>query len=161
MTQAEMVLVRAPAGVVVPHDEFHEGEDEQIVNALFFLVSPEGDPGQHLRILAQIAERVDDEGFMETWLNATEDQELREILLRDDRFLTIPLVKGRPSGRLIGKTLREFKLPEGALVALVRRGSEVIVPSGSTSLSESDILTVIGDPTTIRDLEAELFEIQP
>lgn len=154
LSQAEMALVRSQGGVVVPPDEFHESDAEKVVHALFFLVSPDADPGQHLRILAQIAERVDDEGFMEKWLQASDDQELREILLRDDRFLSVRLTDGQYSSRYIGKSLRELQLPEGALVALIRRGSEVIVPRGSTELAEGDTLTVIGEPETIRQLGA-------
>jgi mannitol/fructose-specific phosphotransferase system IIA component (Ntr-type) len=158
LLQAEIVIVRARKGVVVPEDEFHERGELQKVNALFFLVSPDGDPGQHLRILAQIAERVDDEDFMEAWLGATDDQDLREILLRDDRFLTIALQRGTRTEQYIGKSLSDFRLQEGALVALVRRGAEVIVPRGSTVVREGDILTIIGEPDTIRALENQFLD---
>lgn len=156
LTQAEMVIVRARAGIIVPPDEFHHEAEEQVVHALFFLISPDHDPGQHLRILAQIAERVDDEDFMEAWQSADTDQDLRELLLHDDRFLTFFLDRKAKSGAYIGKTVSELQIPEGALVALVRRGENVIVARGNTELYEGDRLTVIGEPHTIRAIEHAL-----
>ena len=159
LMQAEMVIVRSKEGVVVPPDEFHDGEEMQIVHALFFLVSPDKDPGQHLRILAQIAERVDDDDFMEAWLEAETDQELREIMLRDDRFLTLDLDRDAKSGAYIGKLLSQLQIPEGALVALIRRGDDTIVPRGNTQLRQGDRLTIIGDPETIRQMAAS-FDLE-
>ncbi len=160
LLQAEMVLVRSRSGVIVPPDEFHDRDEQKVVHALFFLVSPDRDPGQHLRILAQIAERVDHEDFMEAWLEAVDDQELREILLRDDQFLTVRLRQGDDSEPYIGKSLSDLSLPEGALVALVRRGTEVIIPKGALTLAEGDILTIIGDPETIREMRSVLSDIK-
>ena len=154
LMQAEMVIVRSKEGVVVPPDDFHEVEEEKIVHALFFLVSPDADPGQHLRILAQIAERVDDDDFMEAWLAATSDQQLREIMLRDDRFLTLDLDREAKSGTYIGKALSQLQIPEGALVALIRREGEMMVPRGNTQLRQGDRLTIIGDPETIWQMAA-------
>jgi mannitol/fructose-specific phosphotransferase system IIA component (Ntr-type) len=156
LMQAEIVFVRAKSGVVVPPDEFHDADDEQVVHALFFLISPDEDPGQHLRILAQIAERVDDEDFMESWLAATSDQDLREMMLRDDRFLTFVLDRNEKSRAYIGKSIGQLDIPEGALVALVRRGEDVIVARGNTVLHEGDFLTIIGEPHTIRAIERAL-----
>ncbi len=156
LMQAEIVFVRAKSGVVVPPDEFHDADDEQVVHALFFLISPDEDPGQHLRILAQIAERVDDEDFMESWLAATSDQDLREMMLRDDRFLTFVLDRNEKSRAYIGKSIGQLDIPEGALVALVRRGEDVIVARGNTVLHEGDFLTIIGEPHTIRAIEHAL-----
>jgi len=57
-----LVLVRASAGIhIVFNDPLtHHLKEEQILNAVFFLFSPEDNPTQHLRVLAQIASRVDD-----------------------------------------------------------------------------------------------------
>ncbi len=155
LMQAEMVIVRSKDGVVVPSDEFHEPRNEaQVVKALFFLVSPDGNPGQHLRILAQIAERVDEDGFMEAWITAKTNQELREIMLRHDRNMTIVLDHEEKSGKHIGKKLSQLQILDGALVALIRRGDEIIVPRGHTKLQEGDQLTIIGEPETIRKMAA-------
>lgn len=52
-----------------------------------------------------------------------------------------------------GKALRDLALPEGVLVALIRRGDRTVVPRGSTMLRGGDRLTVLGDPDALRDLE--------
>ena len=61
---ARMVLVRCPGGmemdVEITESPSHQPEP---VQAVFFLMSPLEDPGRHLRILAQIAGRVDREGL--------------------------------------------------------------------------------------------------
>ena len=148
----ELVLVRSKSGIqVTVGDQFSEAHPhgEQIY-AMFFLCSPEENPGQHLRILAGIAGRVDDEGFMDEWIGVEHAQELREVLLRDERFLSLRLVAETPSGELIGNELRELQLPPGSLIALIRREGGFVVPGGRTVLEESDRLTIVGDPAAVR-----------
>ncbi len=112
----------------------------------FFLVSPESNPSQHLRILAQIAGRVDDQKFLEDWKAARDEQELKEALLHDERFLSIEIRQGSNGSILIGKSLRELHMPEGSLIALIRRDEDIIVPGGSTVIQDKDRITVIGEP---------------
>ena len=147
LESARMVLVRCPGGMHMDVDlaEGREGQSEP-VQAVFFLMSPLDDPGQHLRILAQIAGHVDREDFMEAWLSASNHQELKEAILRDDRLLTLTVEPGTPSATLIGQALKDILLPEGTLIALVRRGPEVIIPRGATVLESGDRLTIIGEP---------------
>ena len=45
-----------------------------------------------------------------------------------------------------GKTIKELKLPHGALIALIRRGSEIFVPGGSTRLLAGDRLLLCAEP---------------
>ena len=122
------------------------------VQAVFFLVSPLDDPGQHLRILAQIAGRVDREDFMEAWLSASDHQQLKEAILRDERLLTLTLKHGTPSASLIGRALKDILLTEGTLIALVRRGPDVVIPRGATVLERGDRLTIIGEPAGLKAL---------
>jgi APA family basic amino acid/polyamine antiporter len=144
---AHLVLVRCPGGMKMDV-ELAEGRDarSEPVQAVFFLMSPLHDPGQHLRLLAQIAGRVDMEDFMKAWLSASNHQELKEAILRDDRLLALTLEPGTPSASLIGRALKDIPLPEGTLIALVRRGPEVVIPRGGTVLERGDRLTIIGEP---------------
>ncbi|MDZ7704639.1 MAG: amino acid permease [Trueperaceae bacterium] len=151
--QSEIVLVRVRNGI-----ELHLADvggsrtDATDVYALLFLVGSQQNAGQHLRILAELVTRVDEAGFLNEWLAADTDQQLREVLLRHERFITVWLEPTPPTQTLIGRPLKELDLPPSTLVALVQRGGDTIVPKGDTVLQESDRLTIIGNPHDIRSL---------
>ncbi len=153
--QAEMVLVRASNGVHIKFNNPITGkqDDEATVKAIFFLVSPEKDPTQHLRILAQIAGRVEDDNFNEDWNNAKNDQELKEALLHDERLFSVIVDKHSSTSFLSNKALREIEIPKGCLVAFIRREGETIVPDGNTIFQNGDSLTVIGDPKSLEEFK--------
>ena len=50
-------------------------------------------------------------------------------------MLEVSLRKDLP---VIGKTLAELRLSKGAVIALIRRGEEILLPDGATSLQEGD-----------------------
>lgn len=156
---SEMVLVRSVDGVRVSlkSEELSEpakGETGSLVHGLFFLVSPEHMPGQHLRILAQIAGRIEDESFLSEWLRAEDQQKLKEVVLRDERYLVLHLGRHRATRPLIGMRVRDLRLPDGTLIAMVRRDHEIFLPNGQTVLQRGDRLTLIGEPKAIRKLYA-------
>lgn len=150
----QMVIVRAHKGVLIEvEDEFlGENATKNVVYAFFFLVSPEKNPGQHLRILAQIAGHVDDDDFVHKWLAAGNEQELKEIMLRDDRYVSLVLSSESKSSPLIGHEIRKLNLPEGSLIALIHRHGEILIPKGKTVLKEGDRLTIIGYRNGIQQL---------
>ncbi len=162
LESSELVLVRCTGGLQIPD----EGEDiarhaaNTPIQAVFFLVSGEADPGRHLRILAQLAARVEDEAFITHWLAGRGEQDLKETLLRDDRFLAVHIQRGTDRAQLIGLALRDLRMPKGSLVALVRRvDGHTIVPRGSTVLRDGDQLTIIGEPRGLKEL-AGRFSIE-
>lgn len=55
-----------------------------------------------------------------------------------------------------GKQIYELKLPQGALVSLVYKNGEYIVPTGSTEISECDVLFVLMDKTKEAEVRAIL-----
>ena len=95
---------------------------------------------------------------MAAWLAAANQQDLKEAVLRDDRLLTLTLEPGNAGASLIGLSLKEVHMPEGTLIALVRRGPEVIVPRGHTVLNKGDRLTIIGEPASLRTLDERLTD---
>ncbi len=147
-----MVMVRSLEGVSIEVDIMAESPQYERVYAVYFLVSPSNDAALHLRILAQLASRIDDESFMTQWTDAGNDVELKELVLRDERFISLALKRGDPVGALAGFALCDIELPKGCLVALVRRGGEDIIPDGRTILQENDRMIVIGEPKGIREL---------
>ncbi|MFQ5769601.1 MAG: amino acid permease, partial [bacterium] len=160
ITQPEMVMVRAKEGVLVDIDDEFLGEHatNKPVYAFFFLVSPEDDPGQHLRLLAQIAGQADDERFMRHWLKARDEHDLKEIIHRDEHFLTIKLSSKTKTAAMIGAQIRTLHMPEGSLIAVIHRGGEIIIPRGRTVLKEGDRLTIIGEPLGLQKLNQKYGE---
>jgi len=153
LSQPTMALVRAREAVEMDVQILDPlpGSDRPFY-AAFFLASPEEQPRLHLRILAQIAARVDDQTFLEEWLEAADEQEIREVMLRDERMCVVEVRSDRPSEILVGRSIAEVSLPETTLVAMIRRGSGFVVPHGSTVIQRGDRLTVLGEPQGIIDL---------
>jgi amino acid transporter/mannitol/fructose-specific phosphotransferase system IIA component (Ntr-type) len=151
--ESVMLIVRSRHGVSLQmEDSLHHEAKHGLVYAMFFLVSPESDPSKHLRILAQIAGRVDDKHFMQEWNAAKNEQQVKEVLIRDERFLILRLEEGTEAGDLIGKEIRQLTLPAECLIAMIRRKDEIIYPGGKTVFQEGDRLTVIGKPLGIISL---------
>ncbi len=153
-----LVLARAGGGA---HIHVRAGfdsatEEDREVHAIFFLVSSVEDPARHLRILAEIAGRVDHDDFLDSWTRAKDEQELKEVLIRDERFHPLELRPGSRAAGLIGQALRDLHWPAGSLVALIRRQGQVLIPRGTTVLQANDRLTIIGDPAAILEIE-ELY----
>lgn len=158
--QAEMVLVRSRQGVDMPiyNPLTHEEEAETRVQSIFFLVSPDNNPTQHLRILARIAERVDEDSFVIEWDKAQNEHELRECLLHDDHFITLYVHAYSSSGAMINKTLRNADIPNGCLVAMLSRKGRSFVPNGDTVLEEGDLLTIVGEERGLAELKRMYLE---
>jgi len=150
--QMEMVMVRSKPGV---HIKFNnpatDQQEEQTLHAIFFLLSPLDNPTQHVRMLAQVARQIEDENFMNNWLIAEDEQQLKETILHNERFHSIYIHKNSSTEQLIGKPLSAINMPQGSLVALIRRGEQTIIPRGSTIIHENDRITVIGEPSSMKE----------
>lgn len=159
--KTRLVLVRCRPGVkIVTHDPLtHEKENEEIVNALFFLVSPEKDPAQHLRMLANIAGRVDEKAFRDEFFNATDIQEIKEALIHDERVLSLIVSQNSSTDVMVEKELKDLRLPQGCLITWLRRGTQVIIPKGNTVLLDGDRLTIIGDNEALSELK-KMFDLK-
>jgi mannitol/fructose-specific phosphotransferase system IIA component (Ntr-type) len=153
--QAEMALVRTRQGVSMPtyNPLTHEEEAEVRIQTIFFLVSPENNPTQHLRILARIAERVDEVSFAVEWDKARNEFELRECLLHDDHFISLSIHEHSSTAEMMHKPLRTVGIPKGCLVAMLARDGHSFVPNGGTILKEGDQLTIIGEERGLAKLK--------
>jgi basic amino acid/polyamine antiporter, APA family len=157
LEQAEMVLVRSRPGIrMMTYDPFTcEKDKEVVVNAVFILVSPDSNPTQHLRILARIAERIDEESFPLAWDHASTETELRSTLVQAERVVSLVVRRQLPTAELIGKPMNRAGFPKGCLVALLCREGESVVPDGETVLEDGDQLTVIGERRCLAGLKAK------
>lgn len=149
----ELIMVRVRGGVKVPV-QGSQAKDT-LMHALFFLFGPTENPTRHLRIQSQLTQHVDYNEFLHDWEHAIDEQELKEILLHSERLLVLWLHENHSTSALIGKQLKEIKMPEHSLVALINRGDQIIVPSGKTVLERGDRLTIIGEPPQIQELFEE------
>jgi len=156
----EMVLVRSKKGVQIKCENpiMSSDMDLHTVFALFFLVSPDDNPTQHLRILAQIAGRVEDDSFSEEWSEAKSEQDLKEALLHDDKFVSIKIRDGLKSEVFINSMLREMYTPVGCLVAMLQRKGRTIIPNGNTVFEKGDRLTVIGDKKGLNEFKKRYID---
>jgi len=60
---------------------------------------------------------------------------------------------------VIGRSLVDLKLPAGALIILIRRGDDVLVPRGSTQIQSADTLLVLAEPEILRGIRAIVNQI--
>ncbi|MGJ3237597.1 MAG: amino acid permease [Anaerolineae bacterium] len=156
----QLVIIRIKEGLLINQDAYDDTA-KVTVYALFFLVSPDNNPGQHLRILAQLAKHIETERFTEDWLRASDAQELKEILLHDERVLTLWLNPDHPTESLIGKKLYEVDWRGDTLVAIIRRDGREIIPHGHTELFRGDRVTIIGSAQNIQWLFDEYVAERP
>ncbi|MEX2611198.1 MAG: PTS sugar transporter subunit IIA [Gemmatimonadota bacterium] len=147
-----LVLVRVSTPIELAVEDADEHPSGGPVRALIFLVSPEDSTRLHLTLLAALAERVDQEGFLEDWRAARSEQDLKEALLHIERFFSLRVGDTGPTAELAGSEIRKISFVRGALIALVHRGGQVLIPTGRMRLQAGDRLTIVGDARAIRQL---------
>ena len=150
LDREEMVIVHCAAGIDVSFEDDDDLRDAGgPVYAIFFLLSPKSDQGQHLRTQAALVGRVDEESFLAEWRTASDEQEIKETLLHHERYLSLHLLSDTATDTFIGQRLADLNIPASTLVALVRRNGQIVIPRGDTVLREGDRVTIIGDPASI------------
>jgi len=137
----ELTIVHSAEGLWI------EGSEEPIY-ALFILIGPLADPGQHLRFLAELANRAEAIDFAGTWRQLDDPDRIRTLFLRSggvlEVFLEDPLLDGR--------TIRELQMHESCLIAMIVREGRMVVPHGSTLLRTGDLLTLVGDAEALEQM---------
>ena len=153
----EVALVRLQEGIEMDRGEFEEISDEEKkdgkIHCIIYLISSKKKSGQHLRIIAHLAEMIDSIDFYERWMSAEDEAHLREILLRDERFINITLKKGDITATMIDKSVKELELPGESLITLIKRDGKIIFPHGKSTLKENDELSIIGDKSDIKEMK--------
>jgi len=153
----EVALVRLQEGIEMDREEFEEIGDEEKkdgkIHCIIYLISSKKKGGQHLRIIAHLAEMIDSIDFYERWMSAEDEAHLREILLRDERFINITLKKGDITATMIDKSVKELELPGESLITLIKRDGKIIFPHGKSTLKENDELSIIGDKSDIKEMK--------
>ena len=153
-TDPELVIVRVKNGLTIKPEHYNSlvsehNENGEKLYAIFFLVSPEDRSTQHLRFLAHTAEMIDQEDFITHWNQAKDEAELRELLLRNERFVNLFVRTDNQTKEMIGKKIHQISLPEDSLVTIVKREGKISIPHGNTVIKEGDRLSIIGEPDDI------------
>lgn len=157
LDRSHLVLVRCRQELQVELGGSVPGSQSVIeVHAIFFMVSPESDPAQHLRLLASLAGAVERDGFVDQWLNAQGPTEVKRALLRSEYSLTLRIDPNTSTREWADRTIAELALPDGILVALVYRDGHRLIPTGRTRLTAGDRVILIGEPDDITDLRSDL-----
>ena len=147
-----ILLVRCHSGVLSTGSDWDPLPGQfGDVRALFFLVSPEDAPGPHLRLLGHLARVVGEPDFLDDWMAADGETELKEALLRADRWVSLR-VGQQGTEHWAGREVRDLDLPAGVLIALIRRQGQDLIPHGTTVLQPEDRLTVIGEPAALAEI---------
>ena len=148
---SHLALVRVRGGVDLPENIPRDGDTKGLY-AVFCLVSPEEDTGQHLQVLAELAGHIDQPNFQREWLDARDEADLKTLLLRSERLCHMTIEREGPTSSMVGQRLCDVDLPEGVLVALMRRAGIARVPTGGTRFRPGDELIIIGNPDAIETL---------
>lgn len=151
----EVALIRLKDGLPFAkvNLESNQKDLDEELNSLIYLMSSTNSSGQHLRILAHLAEMIDVIDFKERWLNAKDEAELREILLRDERFINMTISDDDPTREMIGKRIKEVNLPGSTLITIVKRNDSIIYAHGNTELKKGDRLSLIGEKSDINEVK--------
>ncbi|MBO6827754.1 MAG: Trk system potassium transporter TrkA, partial [Sneathiella sp.] len=62
------------------------------------------------------------------------------------------------TSKLVGKELRNVKLPKGTIVGAILRDDEVLIPRGDTIIKTHDRVVIFALRTTVRKVE-EMFSV--
>ena len=156
ISRPELVLVRCKKGIHIEVENEEEAlfDPTKPIYALIFLVSPEDNPGQHLRTLAHIAGRIGEGPFMDVWRSAGDEQTLKQALMNPERYLSLVLSAEDKTAAFIGQAIRDLDLHSESLVALIKRNGHPIVAEGHMVLREGDQITITGNTADIQRLRS-------
>ncbi|MEL6829641.1 MAG: amino acid permease [Pseudomonadota bacterium] len=129
-------------------------------HTLMFLLTPPQPAGLDLRIVGHLAEVAQSDGFLDRWLQAKDEQQLNEILVRDDHFVHAPVMSLPMIREQVGKPIEEIEIPESCLIVMIERGDELIIANPHEVLISTDLLAIIGEPDDLRKLYAPVPQIE-
>ncbi|HYW35982.1 MAG TPA: amino acid permease [Balneolaceae bacterium] len=139
----ELAIIHSRSGI------FFEGNTEPYY-AIFVLVSPKDRPKQHLRFLAELANRAEMINFEEEWRDFSDEQEICKSFIRSEDQVE-SVIAGEKTA---GKTISEINIDRDCIIAMIRRDSSLIVPHGDTLIEGNDELILVGLPSAIKKMKA-------
>lgn len=150
VAEPELAILRVRGGPGV-------GAGEDDVSTRMFLVAPSKIAGLVLRLAGHLAEIVQSRQFRRHWGNAISQRDVREILMRDDHFLHLPIAEIAWLQFAEGAdeiALRDVRLPGSCLIALIERDGQVLTAKAPEVLRRGDELAIIGEPEDLERLQS-------
>jgi amino acid transporter/mannitol/fructose-specific phosphotransferase system IIA component (Ntr-type) len=139
----ELAIIHSQTGIFV------KGTEEPIY-AIFVLISPMKSPRQHLRFLAELANRAENINFAEDWRILKDDKAIRKSVVRsEDQIQTVEIRDG-----FAGKRIKEIDISRGCIIVMIRRDGSTIVPHGDTVLKDNDELILVGNEEAVEQMQA-------
>jgi amino acid transporter/mannitol/fructose-specific phosphotransferase system IIA component (Ntr-type) len=132
---------------------------EDFINVFFFLVNPNEETRQQLRMMSRLIDIIERKDFVNKILSLKNHRQIKEYLLHNERYITLRLLPGTYQSEMIGKQIKDIKYPAEVLVALIERDSYTFAPNGNTLLMENDILTILGEPRSIKQMYQKYMRI--
>ncbi len=116
------------------------------VHTLMYLILPEEPAGLDLRIVGHLAEVAQSDRFEERWLAAKDENELAEVLVRDDHFVRERAEKIPALASQLEVPLREVDLPGSCLVMMIERAGQLMIAKPRLELKADDLVSILGEP---------------
>jgi len=149
----ELAIIQSEDGLII-------GPGNDPIYALFVLISPKDSARQHLRLLAEIANRadgIDFTGDWRRWSRATIHQHFLHSEAIDEITVGERLLPNHTIDQL-------WVHPDCLIPFIVREGS-LIVPHGDTVVQQGDTITLIGSEDGVRQtvewLKNPVFDVAP
>lgn len=149
--QPEMMVIRIPENLQLSN-RLEEGP----IHALVILITPSNIDGLDIRLAGHLADIIQSPHFLEEWKQAESEKKLRQLLISDEHLQHIRAEDHPFFKQYLGQRLKDIPLPGEALIALIYRDGELVIPHGKTILKSADELTVIGHPADIKELSDPL-----
>ena len=89
--------------------------------------------------------------------NNYEVKKLTEDLGQGDAVIAQAVIS--KDSKMAGKLIKANLLPKEALISVVKRGKEIIIPDGNTKLYAGDELTIIGKPNDVEKVSRRVMAV--
>ncbi|MGD8426885.1 MAG: amino acid permease [Balneolaceae bacterium] len=137
----ELVIIHSKDGIKMKLTE-------EEIYAMLVLVSPSGRPRQHLRFLAELANRAEQIDFSGGWRNLSDNDMIRNTFIRAEDYIEVAY----PGKEFQGTRIGDLPINRDCLIAVINRNGESIVPHGDTKLETGDKLTIVGKKEAVKEL---------
>lgn len=136
----ELVIIHSRDGVALE-------QSEEKIYAILVIVSPSGRPRQHLRFLAELANRAEEIDFSGPWRDLIDADTIRQTFILSEDLVEVVY----PKTKFNNKNVRELPISRDCLIAIIERNGKLIVPHGDTVIKNGDKMTIVGKENAVRN----------